>query len=106
MSNDDALVEVIPRKKVSKAKQKEHEILLDQIRQHVDVPDDYHPVVAMAVIAQNKRLPLNLQLKAHSEVAQFLVRKLKPLDAPNDQETVIPEVRLTLRTKPSKEPVA
>jgi len=102
MSNDDALVEVIPRKKVRSAKQKEHELLLEEIRKHVDIPNDYHPVVAMAVIAHNKRLPLNLQLKAHESVAAYLVRKLKPLDVPSEGPKELPELRLTLRTKPSE----
>ena len=102
MTDENTSIEVLPRQRAKMTKKREHEQLLDEIRQHVEVPDEYHPIVSMAVIANNQRLPLSLQLKAHSEVASFLFRKLKPADAPPANAGEVPELRLTLRTKPSK----
>lgn len=99
MANNDTKTEVIPRRTIRGSKS-DHEALLDEIRSHVDVPDDYHPVLAVAIIANNPRLPVNLQMKGHEFVASYLFRKLKPAEAPAANAGMIPTARLIIEEAP------
>lgn len=98
MANSDSNLEVIPR--TVRGAKSEHDKLLEELRAHVSIPDDYHPVISMAIIANNSRLPLNMQLKAHAEVAAYLFRKLKPVDAPVDKDREVPTARLVIERAP------
>ena len=68
-----------PLSKINKTEAKRLD-LLNKIREHPLVGDEYDPVVAMAAIANDPSTPLPLRLKAHSEVAQYLRPKLKAVE--------------------------
>lgn len=99
MANNDTKTEVIPRRTIRGSKS-DHDALLDEIRSHVEVPDDYHPVLAVAIIANNPRMPVNLQMKGHEFVASYLFRKLKPAEAPAANAGEIPAARLIIEEAP------
>lgn len=96
MENNDTELVVSPRT-IRGSKKNEHEELLEQLRAHVDIPDDYHPIMSMAIIANSPRLPLNLQFKAHESVAQYLFRKLKPAEAPPSSAGIVPVAIMRLQ---------
>lgn len=100
MADNDTTTEVIPRRTIRGSKS-DHEALLNEIRSHVDVPSDYHPVLAVAIIANNPRLPVNLQMKGHEFVASYLFRKLKPAEAPPANAGQIPEASLYIEEGPA-----
>jgi hypothetical protein len=58
----------------NKAKQ----ALLEAIQQRFP---DYHPVLAMADIANDMDLPVDLRFSAHKEIAQYVEPKRKAIEA-------------------------
>lgn len=72
--------------------------LLDLIRKDPHVADDYHPVHALAVIANNDKLPLNLKIKAHSEVASYITPKLKAIEHRGEGGPIMPVLNVLIQT--------
>ncbi len=50
------------------------------------VIEDYDPVVAMSLVAVDRRSSRELQMRAHSEVAQYCRPKLKSVEVTTDPE--------------------
>lgn len=100
MADNDTSTEVIPRRTIRGSKS-DHEALLEEIRGHIDVPSDYHPVMAVAIIANNPRLPVNLQMKGHEFVASYLFRKLKPSEPPLANAGAVPEASVYIEEGPA-----
>jgi len=74
--------------------------LLELMRADDGVPDDYHPLVELAKLANTQNIPLNLRMKAHSEIAQYTTPKLRAEDPPtNDDDDTGPTLNLRLRTE-------
>ena len=69
--------------------------LLEMIRAAPDVPHDYHPLVELARLAVSQRLPVNLRIKAHSELALYIVPKRRTEDATSGEAAEVPALDLT-----------
>jgi len=78
--------------------------LLELIRSDPAVPDDYHPLVEMAKLANSSRLPMNLKMRAHAEIAQYITPKIRPVEPKNDGKKKGPVLELirTVQTEDGK----
>ena len=50
------------------------------IQDNPNIPDNYHPIVAMAEMAQDPDLAPSLRLQCHKEVASYIAPKRKSVD--------------------------
>jgi len=82
---------------------RDKEKLLDLIRSDPNIPDDYNPVVEMAKLAFSQRLPINLRMKAHMEVAAYVTPKIKPVDPTDGEKTKAPVLELVRVTRTAEE---
>jgi hypothetical protein len=67
---------------------------------------DYHPVVAMAVMANDKLIDPTLRLQAHKEVAKYFEPQLKSIEISNPDGTLQPTlhiIRETIGKPPTKD---
>ncbi len=49
--------------------------------------DEYDPVVALALVAVDRRSPIELQVRCNAEVAQYVRPKLKSIELQQDPDT-------------------
>ena len=68
--------------------------LLDMLRADPDVPNDYHPLIEMAKLANSARLPLNLKMRAHAEIALYTTPKKKPVEHTAGAKSEPPKLEL------------
>jgi len=54
---------------------------------------DYHPVIALAAIANNKKVDLSLRLQANKEVAKYVCPQLKAMEL-NFHNSTLPEITI------------
>jgi hypothetical protein len=69
---------------------REKKELLDLIREAEGVPHDYHPLIELAKLACSTRLPMNLKMRAHSELALYITPKLKVVEPKNGEAKEVP----------------
>lgn len=60
--------------------------ILERLRDNPIVPDDYDPVVAMALIACDPSTPIMMRLKAHTSVAEYVHPKLRAVEVKGNVE--------------------
>lgn len=91
--------------KVGSRKQldREKKELLDMIREAEGVPDDYHPLVEMARLANSSRIPANLKMRAHAEVAQYTTPKLRTVDPTGGKHAQPPVLELVQISRTAEE---
>lgn len=75
--------------------------LLQLIRDHVG-DQDYHPVLAMAEIANDVEMPLETRTAMHKEVSQYVAPKLKSIEHTADGEGFGLSLHMNLGPPPKK----
>lgn len=58
---------------------------------------DYHPIIALAEIANNKKNDLSLRLQANKEVAKYICPQLKSIDVKQNVSALQPPVIRIIR---------
>ena len=73
---------------------KKRQTLLEAIQERFP---DYHPVLAMAQIANDETLPDDLRFNAHKEVSQYILPKLRSVEVSgNEDKPLVTEVAIRL----------